>query len=317
MSKIVLPFCCLFLLLHSSWLQAQKGVCITGDCQNGYGHFEWTSGEEYVGNFEAGRMNGYGVFYWQNKRKFIGYWKDGKINGEGILFYENGRIKKGIWKANRFVRLIRENFVMSNECITHGTNQLHQIIQDRPKMQNIVQENDIVWQWVVYKLAGEDVQSPIYWQALSSRNFPIPSGVNAVHAYPTTKTEGRIWVKNSGDPEAMWAGLIYELHNIKNGPAFQRIERDAKHWLCSKEEYIRRYAELEYQAAKETVTFYKNIWLPYCESKNIKPNPQLWFYYLPDTFEQWMDSFTDTTGYPWHPYSGYYDRVVKDVVKNY
>jgi len=115
----------------------------------------------------------------------------------------------------------------------------------------------------------------------------------------------------------MWAGLIYELHNIKNGQNFQTIEEDAKYWLCTKEQYIRRYAQLEYKAAKETIAFYKNIWLPYCKSKNITPDPQLWFYYLPKTFDQWMASFTDKKGYPWHPYSGYYDRLVKDVVKKY
>ncbi|BDS10452.1 MORN repeat-containing protein [Aureispira anguillae] len=312
-----LPFCFLFLMLSFSQIQAQAGKCTAGNCVDGYGRFEWISGEEYIGNFNQGKMHGYGVFYWQNKRKFIGNWKKGKMHGTGTLFYEDGRIKKGVWKANTFVRLTRNNFVMSNENIRRAQEELEQMLLDRPNMSKIIDREDIIWQWVVHKMAGEDIQSPIYWQAQSSKSFPIPTGVNAVHAYPTKKTEGRIWVKNNPNPEEMWAGLIYELHNIKNGTAFQAIEQDAKQLQCTKKAYILRYARLEYKAAQETIEFYKKIWLPYCKAKGIKPNPQLWFYYLPNSFEQWMAGFTDKNGYPWHPYAAYYDRLVKGVAKNY
>ncbi|WMX12065.1 hypothetical protein [Aureispira sp. CCB-E] len=305
------------LIFASTNTFAQDGTCVSGNCQNGYGRFEWHSGEEYIGNFSNGKMNGYGVFYWQNKRKFIGGWKKGKMDGEGILFYENGQIKKGIWKANTFVRLLRNDFSLSRENIQHGEHELLQMLVDRPALADIVQKDDLIWQWVLYKLAGEDVQSPIYWQANSNKNFPIPTGVNAVHAYPTPKSEGRVWVADDITSEEMWAGIVYELHNIKNGPEFQKIERDAKYFACSRKDYIMRYARLEYKAAQETAIFYRTIWLPYCQSKGIKPQPQLWFYYLPDTFEKWAKGFNDPSSYPWHPYSGYYDQIVKDVVKNY
>jgi len=167
-------FCLLFFLLNCSWLQAQYGDCMSGNCKDGYGHFEWTTGEEYIGNFDNGKMSGYGVFYWQSKRKFIGYWKHGKMNGEGILFYENGNIKQGVWKDNTLVRLTRDDFVLSKENILHGTKQLKKMIEDRPKMLALVEQDDIIWQWVVNKLAGEDVQSILYWQANSSR--PLKSG---------------------------------------------------------------------------------------------------------------------------------------------
>lgn len=314
MPQKILFFTFLFLWLHCSSMQAQVGNCITGNCIDGYGHFQWFSGEEYIGNFKKGKMDGYGVFYWVNKRKFIGHWKHGKMDGEGSLFYEDGPIKKGVWKKNTFVRLLRDH---SKLHLASAKRELEKMLQDRPNMKLIVQKNDLIWQWVQYKMAGEDIQSPIYWQANSSKNFPIPTGVNAVHAYPTSKSDGRVWVNNNTDPETMWAGLIYELHNIKNGKAFQAIEQDAKKWLCSKETYIMRYARLEYKAAQETKAFYQEIWLPYCQSKNIKPNPQLWFYYLPNTFEEWSLSFTNKKSYPWHPYAGYYDRLIRSVVKNY
>ncbi|MCH2021241.1 MAG: hypothetical protein MK207_02075 [Saprospiraceae bacterium] len=292
-------------------------MCITGDCRNGYGHFEWPEGDKYIGNFSQGKMDGYGVFYWSSNNKYIGYWKNGKMHGEGMLFYDEGIIKKGIWDNNKFVKLLREDFVLSKKNIQHGNNELKKIIRDRPEMKSIVNSGDIIWQWVANKFAGEDIQSLIYWQKKATKNFRIPDSVNAVHAYPTQKSEGRIWIENNNNAEKMWSGLIYELHNIKNGEDFQEIEKDAINWRCEEEEYIMRYAQLEYKAAKEMKKFYNSIWLPFCKSKNIKPNPQLWFYYLPDTFEKWIKTFTDKKGYPWNPYASYYERIVQGVVNQY
>ena len=297
--------------------QAQDGTCVSGNCQEGYGRFEWKSGEEYIGNFKAGKMSGYGVFYWQNKRKFMGNRKKGKMDGEGMLFHENGQINKGIWKANAFVRLVRNDFSLSKENILNAEKELLQMLIDRPVMTQIVQKEDLIWQWLCYKMAGEEVHAPIYWQEKADKNFPIPSGVNAVHAYPTQKSDGRVWVANHLTAEESWAGLVYELHNIKNGPAFQAIERDAKYFACNQKEYIMRYARLEYKAAQETANFYHTIWLPYCNSKGIQTKPQLWFHYLPDTFEKWARSFKNKNSYPWHPYAAYYDQIAKNRVKNY
>ena len=206
---------------------------------------------------------------------------------------------------------------MAIYVLIHGNNQLEQIIKDRPEMLKMVNKNDTIWNWVASRMGGKDIKSMIYWQESSSNIFLIPEGVNAVHAYPTNKSEGRIWVKHSENAEEMWSGLIYELHNIKNGKNFEKIEQDARLWICNKAEYIRRYAKLEYGAAVEMIHFYNTIWLPFCQSKNLESNPQLWFVYLPDSFSKWMDSFTDKNGYPWHPYSGYYDKTVWGVIEEY
>jgi hypothetical protein len=304
-------------LLSVIHLSGQDGQCRSGDCKNGFGHFEWKTGEQYFGNFENGKMHGYGVFYWISKKKYTGNWRGAKMHGEGILFEENGEIKKGVWKNNKFAGIEKKAFIMSAEHIIHGNNQLEEAIKDRPEMLKIVDRNDTIWNWAASKMGGEDIKSLIYWQESSSNNFLIPEGVNAVHAYPTNKSEGRVWVRNSENAEEMWSGLIYELHNIKNGKNFEKIEHDARLWICNKEEYIRRYAQLEYRAAGEMIIFYNTIWLPFCQSKNIDSNPQLWFVYLPDSFKKWMDSFTDRNGYPWHPYSEYYDRIVRGVVEDY
>ncbi|MGH1339354.1 MAG: hypothetical protein ACRBFS_24760 [Aureispira sp.] len=296
---------------------SQVGKCLVGDCKEGYGHFQWFSGEEYLGNFQGGLRQGYGVFYWQDRRKFVGTWKKGKMNGEGLLFHPNGRLQRGVWRANNFIKLLRPPYQLSTQHLAHGKKQLQQLLQDRPSMQTLVQLDDPIAQWVMLQLAGSSIKTPIYWQDSTSRSFPIPSGVNAVHSYPTAKTEARVWVNPNAIAEQQWAGLIYELHNIQNGPDFELIEKDAQQFRCTQEEYIMRYARLEYKAAQATAQFYEDLWKPFCKSQGRSTIPQYWFYYLPPTFEEWAVSFTDKKGYPWHPYEGYYQKILQTALKRY
>jgi hypothetical protein len=247
------------------------------------------------------------------------------MDGEGLLFHPNGRLQRGVWRANTFVRLLRPPYQLSTQHLAHGKKQLQQLLLDRPSMSQLVALDDPIAEWVILQLAGASIKTPIYWQDSASRSFPIPSGVNAVHAYPTAKTEARVWVRPndnsglapSGVAEQQWAGLVYELHNIQNGSAFEAIEEDAKKLRCTQAEYIERYARLEYQAAQATAQFYRELWKPFCQSKGRSTIPQYWFYYLPSTFEEWMAGFTNPEGYPWHPYAGYYQQLVRERVQGY
>lgn len=295
----------------------QAGECVVGDCKDGYGHFRWSTGEEYLGNFKGGLRQGYGVFYWQDRRKFVGTWQQGKMHGEGLLFHPNGRLQRGVWHANTFVHLLRPPYQLSKQNLLHGKQQLQRLLQDRPSMQQLVKADDPIAQWVVLQLAGASIKTPIYWQDSASRNFPIPTGVNAVHAYPTAKSEARVWVRDNDNAEQQWAGFIYELHNIQNGPAFEQIEADAKNFRCTQEEYIMRYARLEYQAAQATAQFYRDLWKPFCKSQGRYTIPQYWFHYMPPTFEAWAATFTDKSNYPWHPYEEYYQRIVQAALQRY
>ncbi|MCP4439736.1 MAG: hypothetical protein GY810_12400 [Aureispira sp.] len=294
-----------------------KATCTSGNCRDGFGHYTWPSGERYVGNWTKGNMEGHGVFYWKSGRKYIGAWAKNKMNGRGTMFYTDGRIKSGYWESNQFVRLHRDAYALSSENLKHGEAQLQQLLLDRPGMKKLVEKEDIVWYWVVHKFAGEDVKSPIFWQEHSTKDFFIPNDVTAAHSYPTKKQNGKVWVKQLGDIEEMWSGVIYELHNITNYKDFDQIEQDVKYNKCTKGEYIMRYASLEYKAAKATAQFYQTIWKPYCNTKNLTTNPQHWFAYIPDTFEAWIALFKDNTGYPWYPYAGYYDRLAKSTIERY
>ena len=49
----------LLVLLASTFLvTAQTGKCTSGDCENGYGTYDWYSGKTYTGNWKNGKQNG-------------------------------------------------------------------------------------------------------------------------------------------------------------------------------------------------------------------------------------------------------------------
>lgn len=306
------------LLLGICMLSATaRATCTQGDCQNGFGHYLWATGEKYVGNWINGKMFGYGVFYWIDGRKYIGEWREGKLHGQGTMFYADGKIKCGIWSNNQFVAMSRPDYQLSAENLKHGSNQIKLMLIDRPQMKGWITDGDTVWNWIARAFAGEQVRHRIYWQPTGTSTFVIPVGINAAHSYPTATHDGQLWVANLENPEEMWAGVVFELFNITNHKAFQAIENDAMRGLCNKEQYVMRYAELEYWAARRTAEFYKAVWKPYCVQKALKTKGQYWFVTIPDTFEDWISLYRDREGYPWHPYSEYYDRLVKSVVERY
>lgn len=301
----------------ASTIQAQDGACLKGDCQEGYGHFQWNSGAQYWGNFHHGKMHGYGVFYWTTGRKYIGNWAHGQLHGEGTLLASNGTAKRGRWQRNRFVELYRPEHTLTTKALQHGRTQLEQILKDRPVMATLVAPEDPIGQWVILQLAGAHSRALVHWHNEASADFHIPEGVKAVHAYATPTSTAKIWVRPGDSAEQLWASLIYELHNLHHGVAFRQIALDAQYFRCSENDYIMRHARLEYQAGRTTANFYRQQWLPFSSSKNHKTTPHYWFYYLPNTFEGWSKSFTDPKGYPWHPYKAYYARLVRSVQSRY
>jgi hypothetical protein len=53
-------------------LDVQNANCISGNCNTGYGTFQFSSGNKYTGNFKDHRFEGEGVFLFANGDKFEG-----------------------------------------------------------------------------------------------------------------------------------------------------------------------------------------------------------------------------------------------------
>jgi hypothetical protein len=130
MKKILLIVLAIFPFLSNAQnINYNNGNCISGDCENGYGVYEYDNGDKYSGTFSNGQFNGQGKFIhksgayydgiWNNnmkngqgiyvysqnndKLKYEGTFSDDKFNGYGVLTYKDGKVNDGIWKDNVFL----------------------------------------------------------------------------------------------------------------------------------------------------------------------------------------------------------------------
>lgn len=55
--------------------------CLSGDCWNGNGTYEYKSGDRYQGSFANGRWNGAGRLIFKDGTYYSGNWVDGDLNG--------------------------------------------------------------------------------------------------------------------------------------------------------------------------------------------------------------------------------------------
>ena len=73
---------------------AQDKGCVEGNCENGWGIYEYYVGDiyqgRYEGNFEGGKRTGKGKFIWANGIFYEGEFSDNRITGEGIYSWPDG-----------------------------------------------------------------------------------------------------------------------------------------------------------------------------------------------------------------------------------
>jgi len=105
----------------SNSLASTSSSCIEGNCENGWGIYEWKAAsgniDKYFGEWKNGTMEGEGVCIWGNGDKYIGSWSAGVINGYGIQYHADGTKSCGNWEN---AKLIGKNFTeygcISGDC---------------------------------------------------------------------------------------------------------------------------------------------------------------------------------------------------------
>jgi hypothetical protein len=107
--------------------QGSRTGCVSGNCINGKGTYQYANGAIYTGDFLNGARNGtgkytfehgawyegsfvnnafegYGVYLFSDGWKYAGYWKNNKYHGFGILYEPSGEIsKEGTWENGEFI----------------------------------------------------------------------------------------------------------------------------------------------------------------------------------------------------------------------
>ena len=79
-------FACLLLLILS--IKFCCAQCLTGDCKNGFGKFDYGYAV-YTGNFVDSKPEGQGTMDYGGGDKFEGTFRAGQENGKGILYKKN------------------------------------------------------------------------------------------------------------------------------------------------------------------------------------------------------------------------------------
>jgi hypothetical protein len=62
--------------------------CVDGDCQNGWGKYEYDNGY-YDGFWKNGKKDGFGFYKWTGIGKYIGSWANDNMNGYGVYIADN------------------------------------------------------------------------------------------------------------------------------------------------------------------------------------------------------------------------------------
>ena len=89
--------------------------CISGNCTNGEGIFEYTSGAKYVGEFVNGEIHGQGICYYSDGSKYEGQWHYRYPEGQGTKTYADKSVWTGRWKKGQ---AIDENGALLEEQFT-------------------------------------------------------------------------------------------------------------------------------------------------------------------------------------------------------
>ncbi len=248
--------------------------------------------------------------------------KEAKYRGlRGVVWLRKGDFANGIADLKAAVALNPgdegQHYQPSNgsrlsaEALAHGQRQVTQMLHDRPAMAQFGDEAKFLRDWARRKFAGEDFVQPIDWDP----SPPLHS--DAEHLAPGDGKNAAILVEahytagpKEGQPrgfEELWAGAIYELHNVNYAREFVRLNDEADRGRVSKEAFVAGILKYELRAAQRTRGFYLNVFLPWAAKKKLPTDPSLWFCDWWDTPESVMKSFSDRSAYPWRPYARVHD----------
>lgn len=92
----------LFLLTtFISFSQTFEAKCLSGNCENGYGTYQFNDGTVYIGNFKNFKLNGKGKYTYKNGNTYDGEWVNAVREGQGTIEYKSGDSYSGSWKADK------------------------------------------------------------------------------------------------------------------------------------------------------------------------------------------------------------------------
>ncbi|OAV44745.1 caspase family protein [Lewinella sp. 4G2] len=71
-------------------LWSQPGTCVSGNCTDGKGKFEYSDGAYYDGRFVGGKFHGIGLLRYPDGGVYAGHWQEGLQHGKGRMTQADG-----------------------------------------------------------------------------------------------------------------------------------------------------------------------------------------------------------------------------------
>jgi len=75
--------------------------CVSGDCVNGDGSYNWADGRKYVGHWMDDKVHGRGAYSLADGTTFVGQFKAGQISGQGVFESANGHKYVGEYQNSK------------------------------------------------------------------------------------------------------------------------------------------------------------------------------------------------------------------------
>lgn len=133
-----------------------------------------------------------------------------------------------------------------------GRRQVNQMVDDRPEMGGIFDEDAEIVEWLVKRFEGDSVESRIYWNA----EEPL-SGFSAEHSRRYHIYPAQIRVDSGKTLSGLdkWVAVVFEVHNLDNSKSFEGLEQAAASGGISEKEFVKKCIALELDAVDKTEIF--------------------------------------------------------------
>jgi hypothetical protein len=202
--------------------------------------------------------------------------------------------------------------------VNHGDVQVSTLVQDRPQLQDIIYRNNPIWKWLQNAFNYSNGGIKIYWDPGPTMKantfggeteFLQDSGICFIRVDRTYKEGDFIGVDKRA--EEVLATLILELNNAQHRDENMKIWKMALEGKLTRNEFILACARLEFGSEQGVKQFLVGTWLPFCESRHIQSDYQIWWMSHPGTFDDMMKFYPPGSDYPWKIYGDQYDQIVQ------
>lgn len=209
---------------------------------------------------------------------------------------------------------------ITSDDLIFGMAQTDKMIQDRKPMAFLVQKGDPIYTWVSRQFAGEACGERVSWNP--DENLGKPPNYKSDHCYPSKNERPYIRIRSGKDKDEvydehlLWECCIFQLFSLRNFESYDQNYNDACNGKFTKDEWVRKNSENEFNTNKTVKDFFYKSWAPFLKSKGIDYREHTWeVEWTPSTFDEWMAAYSDPDGYPWDFWGTYFDTKIIPYLK--